>query len=39
MTAPGTLTPPLARPRDWMALAVLALPTLLVSIDVSVCGW
>ncbi len=25
-----------ARPRDWLALAVLALPTLLVSIDVSV---
>jgi hypothetical protein len=30
------MTPPPARPRDWLALGVLALPTLLVSIDVSV---
>ena len=36
MTPPGRLTPTAARPRDWLALAVLALPTLLVSVDVSV---
>jgi DHA2 family multidrug resistance protein-like MFS transporter len=30
------MSPPCAGPRQWLALAVLALPTLLVSIDVSV---